>query len=256
MPKLIFLGTAASIPTPQKDNTSFLFIYKKEIFLIDCPGAVVQKLLKVNLDYNKINKIILTHHHPDHIYGLSHLIHAQCYNNKKITIFCNKITQRVIKKIIKAMGLDKKEFPQVSFRDVLVKSPFYKNNNLSLKAIRNKHCFQSFGVIFSWKNKSLLYSSDTALCSNIVNYAKKSTYLIHDCTASLTFFNKYPSLFKMHTPSAFITREFKKHPLKKIIPIHFLLRDKKEERKIEKELIPLIKRGKILLPYDLMKVTL
>jgi len=52
MVKIVFLGTAASIATKKRDNTSFvIYVNKRDFMLVDCPGSIVQKLDKINLDY-------------------------------------------------------------------------------------------------------------------------------------------------------------------------------------------------------------
>ena len=238
MAKIIFLGTSASIPTRNRDNTSFAFIQKKDLFLIDCPGALPHKLLRTGIDFKKVKNIIITHHHPDHFYGIFGLIHAQAYLNKNLNVFSNTPTIELLKELLKKMGLTKKSFPKVTFLNVFKskKTSFYANTSLKIKAIKNKHIRDSFGVVFSWGKKRILYSSDTAKAPEIIKEAKSCDYLIHDCTASSSFFKKYPRLYRMHTDSKSLARVFKDTPLKKIIPVHFLLLRKGEEERIKKEL--------------------
>ena len=59
MTKLIFLGTSSSIPTKTRDNTSFVFSQKKLKLLIDCPGSIIQKLIKADIDFRKLQNIHL-----------------------------------------------------------------------------------------------------------------------------------------------------------------------------------------------------
>ncbi len=254
MAKIIFLGTSASIPSHKRDNASFLFVYKKNFFLIDCPGSIVYKLKKVGVNYKKIHNIIITHHHPDHLYGLPHFIHTLAYTKTPLYIFSNKKTITIIKKTIKLFGLNKKDFPCLHYIDVFRKEIFLSQRGLKLKAIPNKHISESFGILFLWKNKSLLYSSDTTICSGIIQTAHKSTYLIHDCTASSYFFKKYPSLYKMHTDAKSLAQICSGKLPKKIIPFHFLLLNRKEENKIKKELKPL--KDKLIYPCDFYSITL
>ncbi|MCD6583190.1 MAG: ribonuclease Z [Candidatus Omnitrophica bacterium] len=254
MAKLIFLGTAASIPSKNRDNTSFLFLHKKEMFLIDCPGAIHQKLLKAGINFKDIKNIVITHQHPDHFYGIIGLIHAQGYLSKKLTIFSNQNTISLLKELIRRIGLNRSPFPKVSFHDVFKKEFFYNSPSLKLTAIKNKHIRNSFGVKFIFDGKILLYSSDTALSKTILKEAKEAQYLIHDCTASSSYFKEYPQLYKMHTDAKTLASILQNIPLKKIVPIHFLLLKKGELRKIKKELTPLGK--KIYFPSDFDILTL
>jgi ribonuclease BN (tRNA processing enzyme) len=236
MPKIIFLGTSSSIPTKERDNTSFLFLYKRKIFLVDCPGAIVQKLLKVNVDFKKLKNIIITHHHPDHIYGIVSLIHTQAYLNDYLNIFTNSECIKIIKKLVKIFSLNKEHYPKINYYDVFKKNPFYSKNGLILEAIRNKHIKNSFGVKFIFGKKSLFYSSDTSFYPKMLEKIKDVKYLIHDCTASSGYFKKHPQLYKMHTCAKDLKEYLKTKSNVILIPIHFLLLRKNEEKKIKQEL--------------------
>ncbi|MCM8774410.1 MAG: ribonuclease Z [Candidatus Omnitrophica bacterium] len=247
-PKIIFLGTSASVPSKIRDNTSLLFVYGKGYFLVDCPGAVVQKLKRVNVDFRKIDKVILTHHHPDHTYGIVSLIHCLLYSNSKITIFSNNHTNDLVRKLVVLFKLNGKNFPQLKYVNVFSKEFFYDVEGIKIKAVRNKHVRESFGVSFNFKDKSVLYSSDTAISKNILENSKDCYCLIHDCTASSVFFNKHPQLYRVHTDSFTLARVFLSTNIKKIIPIHFLESSYREMRTINKELK--ILGDRVFIPTD------
>ena len=254
MAHIIFLGTASSIPTPTRDNTAFVFSNRKEIFLIDCPGAIGHKLAKAGIDYAKLNKVIITHEHPDHVYGIVHLIHAQYRLNTQLTIFTNPPTKKLIKKLLRAMELEKAHYPRIKFIDALSGNYFYSRQGLKIGAVKSAHITSSFGVKFLFGKKSLLYSSDTKPLPSLTNEAKKSTYLIHDCTGSSSYFKKYPQLARMHTDSKTLCDTFRDSKIKKIIPVHFLLLRKGEEQRIKKELSPL--GNKLYFPHDFDRLNL
>ena len=61
--KLLFLGTAGAIPGKDRDNTSIAFDLDGDIFLVDCPGSAVQKLLKADWNPLKIKNVLISHAH-------------------------------------------------------------------------------------------------------------------------------------------------------------------------------------------------
>lgn len=254
MAKIIFLGTASSVPTKKRDNTSFLFIRKKTTFLIDCPGAIVQKLLKVGVDFRKLKNIIITHQHPDHIYGIISLIHTQYCLNDNLNIFSNIHCIKIIKRLVKIFRLDKKEYPKIKYIDVFKTNFFYCRYGLKMRAIKNKHTKDSLGIKFSFEKKSLFYSSDTSFSLKTLQEAGRLNYLIHDCTASSSYFRKHPSLYKMHTSASSLSQHLKNTPGTKLIPIHFLLLGKAEEKRIKKELDPLKKRLILVRDFQTVRV--
>lgn len=236
MARIVFLGTASSIPSKRRDNTSFLFTHSKETFLIDCPGAIVHKLLKVGFDFKKLNNIVITHHHPDHVYGIASLVHSRFCLNDKINIYSNSYTLRLIRKLMNLFNLNRKQFPKIKYLNVFSKNHFYARRYLKLKAIRNSHCKDSFGVLFRFNKKSVLYTSDTAFYPKMLSSIKNIDCLIHDCTASSSYFRKYPALYKMHTNAKQLAQAASNNPKTKIIPVHFLLVRGSEQERIRKEL--------------------
>ena len=236
MAKIIFLGTASSIPTEKRDNTSFLITHSKKTFLIDCPGAIIQKLLRAGFDFKTLQDVIITHHHPDHIYGIISLVHSQFILNDRINIYSNTYTIKLIKKLMSLFNLNRKHFPKIKYIDVFKKNHFYSSNSLRLKAIRNSHCKDSFGVLFKTNKKRVFYSSDTSFYPKMLTGLKDIDYLIHDCTASSSYFKKYPALYKMHTNAKQLVQALRNNPKTKLIPVHFLLLRKSEETRIRKEL--------------------
>lgn len=253
MAVLKFLGTSASIPSAQRDNTSFFFSYNKTSFLIDCPGSISHKLLKAGEDYKKIKQVIITHHHPDHIYGIISLIHTQAYLNDRLNIFSTTSSIKIIKQLVKIFKLDRPGYPIIKYTDVLEKNYFFSNKGLKIKAVKNAHIKDSFGLYFKFGEKTLGYSSDTSFSKKLLKNFGDADYIIHDCTASSLYFKKYPQLFKMHTCSLQLADYFKDKPKTILIPIHFLLRDKKEKYRIKKELSPL---KKVIFVEDYQKIIL
>jgi len=254
MAKVIFLGTSSSLPAAQRDNTALVLKYRQNCLLIDCPGSVCQKLLKSGIDYTALNKVILTHHHPDHVYGIVHLVQAQYRLNKKITIYTNNVTEKLIKNLIKLFQLGRKDYPQIKFKNIFEQKYFFNRKEIKIRAIKNLHVQNSFGLHCLLGKRSLVYSSDTRPCPEITESALSSDYLIHDCTGSSSYFKKYPGLSQMHTDSKTLAETFKNSKIKKIIPVHFLLLRKGEEARIRKELAPLGR--KLFFPNDLDQFTL
>lgn len=71
--ELVFLGTSASAPSIQRGLTSNMVLYKDYRFLIDCGEGTQRQLLKSGLGFRRLDRILLTHGHLDHILGLGGL---------------------------------------------------------------------------------------------------------------------------------------------------------------------------------------
>ena len=71
--ELVFLGTSASAPSIHRGLSAQVVLYNEYRFLIDCGEGTQRQLLKSGLGFKRLDKILLTHGHLDHILGLGGL---------------------------------------------------------------------------------------------------------------------------------------------------------------------------------------
>ncbi len=72
--ELVFLGTAASAPTVRRGLPAQMLLYRDERFLIDCGEGTQRQILRSGLGFRRMERVLLTHGHLDHILGLGGLI--------------------------------------------------------------------------------------------------------------------------------------------------------------------------------------
>jgi ribonuclease Z len=72
--ELVFLGTSASAPSVRRGLTASMVLHKEYRFLIDCGEGTQRQLLRSGLGFKRLDKILLTHGHLDHILGLGGLV--------------------------------------------------------------------------------------------------------------------------------------------------------------------------------------
>jgi ribonuclease Z len=71
--ELIFLGTSASAPSLRRGLSSQMVKRNEHRFLIDCGEGTQRQILKSGLGFKRLNHILVTHGHLDHILGLAGL---------------------------------------------------------------------------------------------------------------------------------------------------------------------------------------
>jgi len=71
--ELVFLGTSASAPSVQRGLSSAVVMFNEHRFMIDCGEGTQRQLLRSGLGFRRLDKILLTHGHLDHILGLGGL---------------------------------------------------------------------------------------------------------------------------------------------------------------------------------------
>ena len=72
--ELLFLGTSASAPSIQRGLPAAMVLHKEYRFLIDCGEGTQRQILKAGVGFRRLDRILLTHGHLDHILGLAGLV--------------------------------------------------------------------------------------------------------------------------------------------------------------------------------------
>lgn len=72
--EIVFLGTSASAPSVHRGLTSQVVLRGEHRFLIDAGEGTQRQLLSSGLGFKRLNRILITHGHLDHILGLGGLI--------------------------------------------------------------------------------------------------------------------------------------------------------------------------------------
>lgn len=72
--ELVFLGTSASAPSVHRSLSATAIMAGEYRFLVDCGEGTQRQILKSGIGFKKLNRILLTHAHLDHILGLGGLI--------------------------------------------------------------------------------------------------------------------------------------------------------------------------------------
>ena len=74
MIEVVFLGTSASAPSLHRGLSAQIVLHKNHRFLVDCGEGTQRQILRSGLGFKRLNRILLTHGHLDHILGLGGLV--------------------------------------------------------------------------------------------------------------------------------------------------------------------------------------
>jgi ribonuclease Z len=72
--EIVFLGTSASAPSVHRGLSSQVVIHVEFRFLIDCGEGTQRQILQSGLGFKRLNRVLITHGHLDHILGLAGLL--------------------------------------------------------------------------------------------------------------------------------------------------------------------------------------
>jgi ribonuclease Z len=74
MIEFCFLGTSASAPSIERGLSAAIVMHEDQRFLVDCGEGTQRQILRSGLGFKRLDKVLLTHGHLDHILGLGGLV--------------------------------------------------------------------------------------------------------------------------------------------------------------------------------------
>lgn len=191
MAQVILLGTGAALSDETREHTYMVIKGEAESILVDCGGSPVQRLIKAGIALDSIDHVILTHHHPDHLYGLSVFLLDLWLagRKKKLNLHGLAETVRAVKAMMRAFewerwlnfGFFPVEFHIVPKRDIGL---MIVTKEFSISATTTKHLLPTLALRFTSRasGKSAVYSSDTEVCESVIEIARDATMLFHEAT--------------------------------------------------------------------------
>ena len=72
--EIVFLGTSATAPSIQRNLCAQAILAGDKRFLLDCGEGTQRQILRSGIGFKRLDRILLTHAHLDHILGLAGLV--------------------------------------------------------------------------------------------------------------------------------------------------------------------------------------
>lgn len=202
--RLILLGTAGG-PRMTKGGRSHpanALIVNGEPYLIDCGYGTVHQLELAGIDHRSIGKIFITHHHDDHNADLGTLMGLAWTNGRHAPTdaYGPPGTEAMVKAFIEYFKPNaeiriadehRTTRPESLFRghDVTEAKVFYEDKNVKVTAAENTHYSnvetglegqRSWAYRFDTKDRSIVFSGDTAYSESVINLSKNADILVHE----------------------------------------------------------------------------
>ena len=152
MVEIIFLGTSCMQPTKERNHTSFLLRYNEENILFDCGEGTQRQLRIAGLKPAKITKLLISHWHGDHVFGIPGLLSSMGADQfaKKLSIFGPKGSKKYMEHLMKSFAV--KGVIDFEVKEV-EKGVFFENDDYILEAQPLNHSAECIGFSFIEKDK-------------------------------------------------------------------------------------------------------
>jgi len=253
MAEITFLGTAGYIPTPRRDNASFLLRAGETSVLVDCPGALLGKLAAAKVDPRRVGNIFVTHVHADHVYGLPSLVQGLMLREHVFRLFGSAETVDLCQRLLDVFGLREPKYrTRVEFAALVPGERVHVAEGLEATAWAVPHQSSSLAYEFQVlpEGKRAVFSGDTAVHPPLFEWARGADVLVHDCGAPARFFEKYPALKAVHTSAADLGTWSERAGVRLLAPVHFLTELPFEMSELEAE-VRAGYTGRLVVPADM-----
>lgn len=184
--RVVVLGSGPALATATRDNTSFLLESEAGNLLIDCGGSPFHKLLRAGSDPDRLGGVLLTHAHPDHIYGLPSLLHEMWLDGRTdvLHIYANKHTLEVALSLLDVFALRRKPV-ELDLQTIPEKNEYLllENEILEVRTSPVEHEVPTVGVRVTMRSngRTVAFSADTGPCRPVVALARGADVLFHEC---------------------------------------------------------------------------
>jgi ribonuclease Z len=256
MTEIIFLGTSGYVPTPERDNASFVLKAGESAALIDCPGSPLRKLAAAGIKPLDVGSVFVTHVHADHVYGLPSLVHGLMLRDHVFRLFGSAESVDFCRRLLDLFGLREPKYrTRVEFVALVPGESAQVAEGVEVTAWSVPHQTSSLAYEFQLlpDGKRAIFSGDTPIHPALFEWARGADALVHDCGAPARFFEKYPVLKSVHTSALDLGEWSERAGIRLLAPVHFLTELDFEVGEMEKEIRTHFK-GRLFMPSDMDKV--
>src|SRR5258705_9443327 len=111
--EIVFLGTSASAPSIHRGLPAQIVLAGEHRFLVDCGEGTQRQILRSGVGFKRLNRILLTHGHLDHILGLGGLVStfARWESIENLELWGGKATLDRVKALLFGVVLDYERLP-------------------------------------------------------------------------------------------------------------------------------------------------
>lgn len=192
--KWVLLGTGNPLSGYSRSKAASALLVGDKTFLIDCGNGTLNRLIMAGIQHTRISHLFFTHHHADHNGGFIDLFSSGIFSRevpkrqKPLNVYGPTNTKEVIGKMRESLNTDfktRRSFDEDSNRIIyneLNDGLIFNEDGIKVEIFTVDHgdFKPAVGYRFSFNDKVIVCSGDTAPCENIFKYSKNADILIHE----------------------------------------------------------------------------
>ena len=211
--KLLILGSGTPNPDPERSGSAYAIVTNGQSYLVDFGPGVIRRASAFSpswggefesMEIQNLNYAFLTHLHSDHSAGLADLILSPWVLEREepLNLFGPRGLKRMADKITDAYQIDidyringsQPSNPEGYKTKVteIAEGIIYEDKYIAVEAFENNHgdFKNSFGFVFTTKDKKIVISGDTAYSQKVIDKSKEADILVHEVYSEKGFKEK------------------------------------------------------------------
>jgi len=152
--KLVFLGTSAGVPTSDRGLSSVALQWKGEVILFDVGEGTQNNMIKARISPMKVDKVLITHLHGDHILGLPGLLMTMDLLGREepLSVYGPSGLNAFLSCLLPTIYEDNADFP-VSSIEIVGPGLVAEGKDYRILATRSRHSVESWAFKFEEKDR-------------------------------------------------------------------------------------------------------
>jgi ribonuclease Z len=154
--EVVFLGTAAGVPAVDRGLPALVVLHRHRRFLVDCGEGTQRQLLRSGLGFRRLDCVLLTHAHLDHVLGIGGLVAtlALLEASRSLTLYGGASALRAVRSLLNEVvwpdGPPRFEVTSI----VLEPGTIIEDDHLRVRAFPVTHRgSDNFGFVFEEKSR-------------------------------------------------------------------------------------------------------
>jgi len=183
--RVVVLGSGTGIPAKDRTPAGIYVRAGQEHLLFDAGAGTLQRLFRIGVTYQDLDRVFLTHFHPDHCLDLVSILFAmrasQGRRTKPLTVYGPPGVKQLYQRLNQAFnGSIQPRGYRLTIRELGPTSVRLRGCTVSTRLMR--HTPGALGYRVEGGGASLAYSGDTDVCEGVVELGQDADLLILECS--------------------------------------------------------------------------
>ncbi|HOU13697.1 MAG TPA: MBL fold metallo-hydrolase [Anaerolineae bacterium] len=194
-PYIVPLGVAAALADAGYANSYLAVAGRNGYWLVDCADSPIGRLQRAGIDPLTVRGVILTHFHPDHVYGLPAFLLGLFMladgqpRSEPLTIYARPEVSPLVRDMIGLYTGQSWIAPlALAYHDIPLEvgALVAEDADFTVTAAPTFHSVPSIALRFTRRDngRAFVYSSDTFPCPEVECLANGAALLFHEATDS------------------------------------------------------------------------